>query len=93
MCRCSLCICCTACTEKCACPKSSNDPNSKMESLLGLGDDKYRFISYFFILILLKTGIADRLAQEILAKEVSSDEDSSSSNTTVDDNLEEPVIE
>jgi len=57
-CQCTLCKCCTPCTEKCTCPKAKKDVNSKMEVILGLGDESYR------------------LAEEILAAEVSSDESS-----------------
>ena len=48
VCGCTLCKCCTVCTEQCICSKSSKDPNSIMESILDLGDDTYRFPLFDF---------------------------------------------
>ena len=41
-CLCSLCQCCSVCTETCKCPKSQKDENVILASLLGFGDDNYR---------------------------------------------------
>ena len=42
VCICSLCKCCSVCTEECVCSKSSKDMNIIFASLLGFGDEKYR---------------------------------------------------
>ena len=42
ICLCSLCQCCSVCTEMCTCMKALKDENIKFASLLGFGDDNYR---------------------------------------------------
>ena len=41
MCICSLCKCCTVCTDECNCFKSSKDLNIIFKSLLGFGDENF----------------------------------------------------
>ena len=41
MCICSLCKCCTVCTDECICVKSSKDQNIIFKSLLGFGDENF----------------------------------------------------
>ena len=41
-CLCSLCLCCTVCTEMCNCTKALKDENMIFASLLGFGDVNYR---------------------------------------------------
>ena len=42
-CGCSKCMCCSFCTEFCACPKAKRDHNEKLASILDLGDEAYRY--------------------------------------------------
>ena len=43
LCKCSLCSCCSECSEKCECTFSVKKVDEVMESILGLGDDNYRY--------------------------------------------------
>ena len=48
-CQCSLCKCCTVCSEQCYCPRANKELNSVMERILSLGDNNYRFLELFSV--------------------------------------------
>ena len=43
ICQCSLCCCCSNCSNLCCCQFSVSSPNAVMEKILRLGDDSYRY--------------------------------------------------
>ena len=43
VCQCSYCSCCSFCSDKCECQFSIHDPAKMVETILGFGDERYRF--------------------------------------------------
>ena len=45
-CDCAWCQCCSECSKKCTCDFAVTEPNQVMAKILGLGDDKYRYLQF-----------------------------------------------
>ena len=46
-CLCSLCKCCTSCSDKCMCLKASSCPDMVVQRILGLGDDRFMYVHFY----------------------------------------------
>ena len=53
VCKCSLCTCCSVCADQCSCPYTLIDQNEKVASILGFGDDNYRYTIIMLMLAYL----------------------------------------
>ena len=91
-CQCSLCRCCTVCTEKCSCLRASQDADIVMQNILGFGDANYRYADYLAHTFsnMIKS---DRIAQEILANQTDSDDSDGEGSVNSDDNSDDTEVE
>ena len=84
-CQCSLCRCCSVCTERCSCLKSSQDANIVMENILGFGDANYRYADNLANTFSNKIMKYDRKAQDIVAEKTDSDDSDEEGSDNSDD--------